>query len=219
MRKNKALPEDKKLQIAKLYDKGELSIGAIADNLGVSLRSVHNYKDHMVELPSEPIIAKKEPSYNFEKHCWEPKTPGYTVEPERELGKSDKPLDSNKETLSEDDHVEEPETINFVGGKKFKTEEPEKEEFEYQCEKCGHEFNEELSNCPGCGIPFDWEGNSENKESIDLGKIVLALGGIVTVGYLIHRARNNNQNWSQQPWNNQGAPLIDRLFNNQNQVI
>lgn len=196
MSKNKALTENKKLEIAELYNKGELSVGAIAENLGVSLRTIHNYKDHKEELPSESI-----------------------VEPENKSIKSDRSLDSNEETLSENDHIEEPKRIKFIGGKKFKTEEPEKEEFEHECAECGHEFNEELSNCPGCGVEFDLEDDSENKESIDLGKIALAIGGIATVGYLIHRARSNNQNWSNTSWNGQEPPWINRIFNNQSHVI
>lgn len=196
MPKNKALSENKKLQIAEHYNKGELSVGAIAENLGVSLRTVHNYKDHTEELPSESI-----------------------VEPENKSIKSDGSLDSNEEALSNDDHIEEPKRINFIGGKKFKTEEPEKEEFDWECPDCGHEFNGDLSHCPNCGIELDLESNVESNKSNNLGKIALILGGLATVGYLAYRARSNSQNLSQSSWNDQEPPWINRIFKNQNQVI
>ena len=108
-------------------------------------------------------------------------------------------------------------TITYVGGRKHK--EPEEEDFDWECGGCGHEFNGNPSNCPECGMEFEWDGNSENKGSLDLGKIIAGLGGLATVGLLIHQARNNNQNWSESSWNNQGTPWINRFFNNQNQLI
>ncbi len=108
-------------------------------------------------------------------------------------------------------------TITYVGGRKHK--EPEEEDFDWECEGCGHEFNGNPSNCPGCGMEVGYDGNSEKKGSLDLGTIIAGLGGLATVGFLIHRARGNNQNWSDTSWNDQGAPWINRIFNNQNQVM
>lgn len=214
MRKNKALSEDKKLQIAELYDKGELSVGAIAEHLGVSLRTVHNYKDHKEELPSESIVTKKERSYNFEKHRWEPEETESTEEPKVDSVETD---EIKNYGTAKDARENYDKKITYVGGRKFKPEEPEEEEFEHECAECGHEFNGNPSNCPECGMEFGWDGNSENKGSLDLGKIALAIGGIATVGYLIHRARKNNQNLSQSSWNDQETPLLYRVLNNQNQ--
>ncbi|EMR75603.1 hypothetical protein MBGDF03_00150 [Thermoplasmatales archaeon SCGC AB-540-F20] len=107
---------------------------------------------------------------------------------------TDQALDITERPSPDNDNEDEPERINFIGGRKFKTEEPEKEEFDWECPDCGHEFNGNPSNCPECGVEFDLESNSENKKSIDLGKIALALGGLAIVGYSIHRFRSNNQN-------------------------
>lgn len=48
------LTEDKKLRIAELYQEGKLSVGSIAEIMGVSLRTVHNYKNYNQSEENRP---------------------------------------------------------------------------------------------------------------------------------------------------------------------
>jgi len=111
------------------------------------------------------------------------------------------PRDSN-ENVSEDEIDSNEEELG------------ETKEFDYECFNCHGEFDGNLEKCPHCGSELEC-GSEDNK---GLG-IVLGLGGLVLVGYLAYRHRINNQNWSQPSWNNQGTPLINRFFNNQNQDV
>lgn len=66
MAKGKHLSSDKKSEISKLFHESNLSVGRIADRLGISPRTVHNYKnyDGMSDLnksPSESIIDNNDP--------------------------------------------------------------------------------------------------------------------------------------------------------------
>lgn len=49
------------------------------------------------------------------------------------------------------------ERINFVGGRDPMAKKEDSEEFEYECENCGHEFNGKPSHCPKCGIELEYD--------------------------------------------------------------
>lgn len=186
MSKNKALSEDKKLQIAELYDNGELSIGAIAENLGVSVRTVHNYKNYRETTRSDTIQGEENNESLTEEEetdlqIYEMIHSRYTdSEIAQEVGISEDTVrnyrgnQKNAYEKNSEDIYEEPKQINFVGGKKhieseegFKEE--ELEEFDYECHACGHEFNGELSQCPKCETEFDLESYEYNYECSECG--------------------------------------------------
>jgi len=195
---SKPLPEETKTRISELYKTSDQSMGVIAQALGVSERTVRRYKDYDgLGRPRPDNNGKAWPDLDRPSPVASPHGQALEKPGRPSQNETDQALDITERPSpdSEYDDEEEPKRINFVGGTPYKAVEPEKEEFDWECPDCGHEFNGDLPNCPECGVEFDLEGNSEKKGSIDLGKIALALGGLVTVGYLIHRARNNNQSF------------------------
>jgi hypothetical protein len=83
-------------------------------------------------------------------------------------------IKSSEQIQKESLDIEEPETINFVGGRKHL--EKEKFEFEHECSNCGYEFNGRPKFCSGCGIEFEQEcfegsgiNNNEGNECANCG--------------------------------------------------
>lgn len=282
MSKNKALSENKKLEITELYNKGELSVGAIAEHLDVSLRSVHNYKNYGYEDAVSPVssMSMEEKPSQSKKGQWECKSCGYITdrkvnicpqcwkgpfhsfftkigspgyvpyvapqkepeitEPEKEFCDTTRDYwvckecdhlsntefdicpecgceevifaPDGKEPRDPVDHTKSNEDISVDEIESNEEELEEKKEFDYECYNCHEEFDGKPERCPHCGSELEWSDGSSLWP-------VLALGGLGLVSYLAYRHRTNNQNWSQPSWNNQGTPWINRLFNNQNQVL
>ena len=207
MSKKGALSEETKLQIAELYQENDLSVGAIAERLGVSPRSVHNYKNYQKTTNLDDVQLGKDESYLDTQLTKEEETnlqiyemihSGYTdSEISQKVGLSEDTVRSYRND-QDDDHEKdseniqaEPEKINFVGGKKHL--EPEEElkeekEHEWECGECHGEFDGKPDRCPHCGSELEWE------ESGGILWPVLALGGLGLVGYFAYRNRINNQN-------------------------
>ena len=107
------ISEEKRLQIAELYRDGDLSVGSIAEKLGVSLRTVHNYKNYRETINRGTIQTEKNDESLTDS------------EMAREVGISE-------------DVQEEPKGIKFIGGKKKHQEskpveeEPEKPEIDWK---------------------------------------------------------------------------------------
>jgi len=133
-----SLDEKKKLEIAKLYQYIGIPVEEIAEKVGVSLRTVYNYKNYGYESDEDPTSSqtpevkteisqpKKGISYNFEKHCWECQSCGYTS--------SDKFLLCPKcnDVQTGNDNVDF--TKDF-----------------WVCKECDHISNTEFDICPECG--------------------------------------------------------------------
>lgn len=167
----KPLSEETKARISEQYKTSDQSMGAIAQALGVSERTVRRYKDY-------DGLGRPRPDYNGKARPPSPEAspmsspPGQVIEETERpsQSESDQALDLTDRTRPDASPVdEEPKGITFIGGKKkhkesegstggdpgygegieliggkkkHKEPEPvEEEEFEYKCEKCGAEFN------------------------------------------------------------------------------
>lgn len=135
--KMKYLSDEKKMEIAELYTEGYLSVGAIADQLGVSARTVHNYKGY------QPIAISDDTDN-------EPKGINRaTTTPDNEpKGIYQNNEDENKETGN---------TLEFIGGtegNKVESDSPTKDM--NICGKCGREIEGTPDKCPDCGNEFDY---------------------------------------------------------------
>ena len=82
--------------------------------------------------------------------------PGKTKDKEDQQRDSDQ-LHTNGSTDS-GESIGEPTTgITFVGGKKDMNKKETSEEFDCECDQCGHEFNGTPSKCPKCGAELEYD--------------------------------------------------------------
>ena len=180
---SKAILEEKKQRISELYRTSDLSTSAIAQALGVSKRSVQRYKNYIgLGTPSPTRPFENRPTSHDKADLAldiieEPRPTSQGDQALEELGRpsqdeADQALDITERpspTRLDKQTDEEPEQINFVGGSEFKTEEPQKEEFDWECPSCGHEFNGKLSQCPKCETEFDLESYEYDYECSECG--------------------------------------------------
>jgi len=109
---------------------------------------------------SSDVVHKMRKNKDVKKDVGEPKNIHGS---EQKTGKQRRPGDPDSNKPAEDrrpagDHVEDivsaGDRINFTGGKKHggnETMNKEKEEFEYECPACHHQWNGSPAACPKCG--------------------------------------------------------------------
>jgi DNA-directed RNA polymerase subunit RPC12/RpoP/transposase-like protein len=174
----KPLSEEIKVGISDQYKTSDQSMGAIAQALGVSERTVRRYKNYdSLGRPRPDNNGKARPPSPEASPMTRPHGQAIEETERPSQNEADQALDSTDRTRPDASHVdEEPKGITFIGGKKkHKEPEPvEEEEFEYKCEKCGAEFNMlNHGKCPNCGVKLDLEnyakltGNSDEKEEFE----------------------------------------------------
>ena len=91
MAKGKYLSGDKKSEISKLFHENNLSIGRIADRLGISSRTVYNYKNYggMSDLnksPSKSILNNNDPYIDTPDTSYDDSEEIYSVDREKHGG-------------------------------------------------------------------------------------------------------------------------------------
>ena len=189
----KPLSEEIKTKISEHYKTSDQSMGAIAQALGVSERTVRRYKDYSgLGRPRPDNNRKARPPSPEASPMTRPHGQAIEETERPSQNEADQALDSTDRTRPDASHVdEEPKGITFIGGKK-KHKEPEPVEEEPEKPE------------------IDWKAiNEKKKRDDDIATVVLIGGGLAglgILGYLAHRSKNNNQNFSQPSWNNQGTP-------------
>lgn len=123
-----ALTEKTKREIARIYHTTDTSVEAIATQLNVSGRSIHRFKDYGYSTDDEPQIQPQE-TYPEKKHYSEDKI--VFIGGKKHKGKNTKKSGSENEN----------DTM---------TKEETQQEFEWECPKCGHQWDGNPDKCPKC---------------------------------------------------------------------
>ena len=203
----KPLSEETKTRISEQYKTSDRSMGAIAQALGVSERTVRRYKDY-------DGLGRPRPDYNGKARPPSPEAspmsspPGQAIEETERpsQSESDQALDLTDRTRPDASHVdEEPKGITFIGGKKKHKESEGStggdlgygEGIELVGGKKKHKEPEPVEEEPE-KPEIDWNAiNEKKKRDDDIATVVLIGGGLAglgILGYLAHRSKNNNQN-------------------------
>lgn len=144
MPRGRVLTEEIKKRIGELADRG-LTAGEIAGALRIDTDTVRKY----MEVKKHGNVRRNVENPGSEK-----------TDRERGAGAPGESIDRKESRESEhhttDDHTAGEGKITFTGGKKHKqggseTMNKEKEEFEWECPKCHHQFNGSHDKCPKCG--------------------------------------------------------------------
>ncbi len=158
MSRRRAISEELKLRIAELYHNSDISVGLIADALGVSVRTVHNYKNYSPSesFDQEDDQSEYEESVSIKKNQWQCKRCGFITD--RRLNYCHScgcgPFDSFFIKVGSPEHEsfvnqrnKEPESEeNFEGEEEFC--DPTKDY--WVCKECDYISNTKFDICPEC---------------------------------------------------------------------
>ncbi len=165
MARRQYIPEQKKLQIADLYENSNLSIGAIADKLRVSVRTVHNYKNYNGQDKVSSSDLQPESYDQYEDDRQEIEEDDRDIDSEEEVEDDEQGTETIKDyEPSEEESIEDTEeptcqncgtpkskwwTIDQAVHYGWRTKEKELWAWDYVCPKC--ESPQSLKKCPDCG--------------------------------------------------------------------
>ena len=139
----KKISQAQELKIYKMHHEG-LSNSEIARALKINEKTIRNYVGER-ENDSSKTTTKPKKTRRKPRGSGDPSDPG-SEERSRESEHTDQ------------DHHALGEGITFTGGRKTGGTEPmtEKNEKEWQCPECGHQFDGKLAKCPNCGCELEY---------------------------------------------------------------
>jgi len=189
MSRRQYISNQKKQQIANLYNDSGLSIGAIADKLGVSVRTVHNYKNYKDQDNSNIEKSERNDSdmdqisnLNSESNEIEPESEAISKIKEHccpDCGKPVSELLTVKQAINQD-------LTNVKNSQLWL--------WEYFCQDCDILIT--FKKCPGCGANPDsfvdiYETNANDREKQNFDFVCSKCNELINVDELEEEINNH----------------------------